>query len=242
MTAHAQFKRIAAPFLDEIAGVAAELVRHGWAEANAGNLSLRIPGTGTGGYALLVKRAGVRMRDVARNPLAGLCLVSVTDGGRVTGVLPAAAGPSTELPSHVAVHNALLACRPSDRAVLHTHPTATIALGMLVPDGTKFAALLARMHSEGPLVLAGRMTVLPFSAPGSDELARATAAAVARTPGVIWPLHGMVATGPDLSAALDLVEVVDKAASIALSLGARRMLSLGLTPAQTRATRRAAGR
>ena len=242
MTAPATLKRASAPFLDEIAAVAAELVRRDWAEANAGNLSVRVSRAETGGLSLLVKRAGARMRDVARRPLAGLCLVLVDGSGRVLKVLPDAAQPSTELRAHVTVHKALLERRPSDCAVLHTHPTATIALSMMIPNDRRIVSLLARMHSEGPLAIAGRLTALRFAAPGSSELARTTAAAVARFPGVIWPMHGMIATGPDLSSALDLIEVTDKAATIALRLGDRRMRTSGLTRAQALAIIRTTGR
>ena len=242
MATSALLKRAAAPFLNEISAVAAELVRHGWAEANAGNLSLRVPSTMPGSHALLVKRARARMRDIARRPLDCLCLVHVDDKSRLLGVVPGTARPSTELRAHLAVHRVLMEHRPADRAVLHTHPTATITLSMLVADGRKLVSLLARMHSEGPLAIAGRLTALRFAVPGSTELARTTAVAVARTPGVIWPMHGMIATGPNLSSVLDLIEVTDKAATIALGLGVRRMFSTGLTRAQEQAVRRAVGR
>jgi ribulose-5-phosphate 4-epimerase/fuculose-1-phosphate aldolase len=88
----------------------------------------------------------------------------------------------------------------------------------------------------------GRVAAIRFQPPGSEALAKATAAALRTSSGVIWPLHGMVATGPDPAAALDLVEVVDKAATIALALGEHRMMTSGLTFAQEMAVREAFGR
>jgi rhamnulose-1-phosphate aldolase len=234
--------RVAGPYVEEIAAVAAEVARRGWAEANAGNLSVRVEApefTGAqtrlpsarralAGRSLLVKRAGARMRDIARNPIAGLCLVRFAADGLSYRVLPADAEPSTELPSHLAVHDALIRHRPRDTAVLHTHPTATIAVSLL-QSPRELVALLARMHSEGPLFIHGRVAAISFQPPGTEELAKATAAALRNASGVIWPCHGMVATGPGFAAALDIIEVVDKAAAVALSLGERKMLSAGLT-------------
>jgi rhamnulose-1-phosphate aldolase len=246
---------IAAPLLGPVAVVAGELLRHGWAEAGAGNFSLRVEAprlTGSeldlpvrvsrlAGKTLLVKRTGARMRDVAANPLAALCLVQVSETGSACRIHPAAARPTSEFASHLAVHNVLLRLRPEDKAVLHCHPTATIALSLLIKDPRELAGLVTRMHSEGPVLLQGRVAALRFLAPGSIDLARATASALEKTQCAIWPGHGAIAVGPDLDAALDIMEMVDKAATIALYLGERRMLTSGLTFAQELAAREAAG-
>ena len=205
-------------------------------------LPLAVPRPKLAGSTLLVKRAGARMRDLARDPASHLCLVRLDDRGRAYSVAPADAIPSSELAAHLAVHDLLVRRRPLDRAVLHTHPTALVALSLLLPDPRGLVALLARMHSEGPLLIHGRVAAIPFCPPGSDGLARATARALGTTSGVIWPLHGMVACGPSLADALDLVEVADKTAEIALHLGERRVMNAGLSFAQEMAVREAAGK
>ncbi len=50
-------------------------------------------------------------------------------------------------------------------------------------------------------------------------------------------MHGIVAVGPTAAAALDLIELADKAAQIALNLGPRA----GLSPAQQKYIRRSFG-
>jgi rhamnulose-1-phosphate aldolase len=221
---------------DDVTAASAEVARRGWAEANAGNLSLRL------GAGLLVKRAGARMRDVAQDARAHLCLVRLGDKGPTYSVEPSGAVPTSELAAHVAVHKILVRHRRSDRAVLHTHPTALVALSLLVPGPRELVALLARMHSEGPLLIHGRVSAIPFYPPGSDELARATARALRDASAVIWPSHGMIASGPTLADALDIIEVADKAARIALYLGERHMRTAGLSFAQEMAVREAAGK
>ena len=247
-------KPLAGRYAAMIARVAAELCRRGWAEANAGNFSVRVqalPET-TGpvtrlavarrrlaGCSFVVKRAGARMRDIALDPVPGLCLVQVTDDGRAYHVLPDHTQPSTEIATHLAAQEVLLKSRQSDTTVLHTHPTATIALSLMVANPRELVPLLTRMHSEGPLVVQGRVTAIGFAPPGTEALARVTAAALRRASGVIWPGHGTVTTGADPAAALDLVEIIDKLAAIALQLGERRMLSAGLTFVQEMAVREA---
>jgi rhamnulose-1-phosphate aldolase len=74
------------------------------------------------------------------------------------------------------------------------------------------------MHIEAPSLLGSRLTAIPFQPAGSAALAHSTAKALGHFSAVIWPRHGMVATGPDLSSALDLMETTDKMASIALNV------------------------
>jgi len=189
-----------------VRAVAQALVRHGWAEASAGNLSIRCGGT------LVVKRAGARMRDLAANPSAGLCLVSARPPHRVT---PASARPTSELPTHLACHALLPARRPTHRAVLHTHPTHLCALSLVVRPPRSLLARLDAGHAELAQVR-GRVTVIATLPPGSAALARATARAVRDHEAVVWPRHGVVATGRDLGACLDLIEVLDKLAELQL--------------------------
>jgi rhamnulose-1-phosphate aldolase len=243
---------MARPWLDQVAATARFLVERGWAEANAGNLSLRVAaGKTVGGplielpvavpaligSCLVVKRAGARLRDLANAPGQGLCVVCIT--GPRTGRLHGGP-PSSELAAHLAAHAALVKARPADRVFLHTHPTDLAALSLLVGHQS-LPGLLARVHTEAPVLLEGRLTALPLALPGSVSLARTTARALARYQAVAWPAHGVAASGPDFGSALDLVELADKCARIALLAGARPANRIGLSPAQRRAVRRSFG-
>ncbi len=229
---------------EDVATTAAELVRRNWAEANSGNLSFRL-GVWAGrnrqsGAVLLTKQTGVRMRDLARQPELGLCRVSLDKEFRISSVKPRGSVPTSELASHIAVHRVLAQVRSRDRAVLHAHPTALVALSLLERRPEELVAGLIRMHSEGPVLIEDRVVAIPFFPPGSNELAQATARAFESVSAVIWPFHGMIASGPTLASALDLIELADKAADIALRLGERRTMGTGLSSAQCRAIRHAA--
>jgi len=231
-----QLKKVVEPYLEDIAGVASELARRGWAEANAGNISVRL-GAGPGLSTLLVKRAHVRMRDLARSPSEGLCLLRFGAGDRSYSVLPKGARPSSELPTHVAVHDILARFRYRDRVVVHTHPTSIISLSHRFPNPRQLVRRLLSTHTEAPLLLQDRLTAIPFLPPGSLALGRATADVIEQFSAVIWPAHGIVAVGPTASSALDLIELTEKAARIALNMGPHA----GLTPSQQKSIRRAFG-
>lgn len=220
----------------EICRIAGLLAERGWAEANGGNLSLRLGGSfdpkgsrvplttprpELEGRSLLVTVAGSRMRDLAENPLENLCLVKIVDSGRSFLAESAGGELTSEFPSHLAVHAVLVKERPDHRAFLHTHPTFLIALTHLASDGSEIIDTLVRMFPEAALLLHENLEVIDYRTPGSEELGAATAKAIRRVSGVIWAGHGMVATGTNLYSALDLVEVAEKAARIALLLGHR---------------------
>jgi len=223
------------PYADDIAMVANELARRGWAEANAGNISIRL-GEGPILGALLVKRANVRMRDLARDLSEGLCLLRFEAGDRSYSVLPAGAKPSSELPAHVAAHDMLARFRQDDRVVVHTHPTALISLTHTYPNPKQLIRVLLSTSTEAPVLLQDRLTVIPFLPPGSSSLGRTTASALEQFSAVIWPGHGIVAVGTTAVRALDLIELAEKAAQIALNIGS----NAGLSPAQQKSCRKAA--
>jgi len=232
----AQLGKTVLPHAADIAIVAAELSRRGWAEANAGNISVRL-GAGPVLSALLVKRANIRMRDLARDPAGGVCLLRFGAGDRSYSVLPGGAKPSSELPTHVAVHDMLARFRPRDRVVVHTHPTALISLTHRLPNPRQLLRFLLSMHTEAPVLLQDRLTAIQFLTPGSSALGLATASALEQFSAVIWPGHGVVAVGLNAASALDLIELTEKAAQIALNVGSRT----GLSPVQQKSIRKASG-
>lgn len=238
-----RLQRIAAATFKELAEIATIATERGWAEAGAGNFSVRLsasiptatvhslplplPYPELAGCSLLLKQAGARMRDIRWQPLSGICLAGVSATGAKLTIWPPTARPTSEYLAHLAGQRTLLGCRPADRVLLHLHPTATVALSLLVPY-RRLPALLSRMHSEGPTLLQNRIAALRFAPPGSDRLAELTGVALRSYAGVIWPGHGIVASGPTLSAAFDLIELVDKAAMIALYQGLARASVRGL--------------
>lgn len=224
------------PELKEISRISGWLAQWQWSEAAGGNLSIRLDDIPselkdlTGGTPqslplatpklaesyLLVSGSGTRARDIAEDPAAGTGLYRVLPGGQSYVCLAGNNRPTSELPSHLAIHHTLLDTRPAHRAVIHTHPPNIIALTHLpeFQDGRQLSDTLFRMQSEARLILPEGAALLPYHLPGSLELGLASAEAVRHHFVALWRLHGALATGETLSQAVDYLEIVDKAARI----------------------------
>lgn len=232
------------PSLDLVIGslarVAGLLWEKGWAERNAGNISVRIPRAIPGhgrrrfralarrfpalaGQALLVTATGSRMRDLAARPQRYMGLIRIDPaGGRYevvwSGSPEPAFEPTSELVSHLAIHDLFLRRGRSNRVVLHTHPDEIIALTH-TPAGRRERTLnlvLRRMHPEIGLLVPRGVGLVAYCRPGSWALGLATVRALYKHDIAVWSRHGCCATGDDPVAAFDLVDLVNKAARIYL--------------------------
>jgi len=218
------------PVLDELSRVAKALVRNGWAEANAGNISVRVPDLPPeefdvgplieidtrypllAGRAVLVTRSGSRMRDIAEDPRNNMLLVKVEYGAY--SILAGEGKPTFEMPIHLGVHDMLLTSRPENKAVIHAHPTDLLAFCHLGIND--IAGTLYKIHPESYFSIPDGIELVDYNVPGSDELAEATVSALESSRIAIWNRHGAISTGGTLSDCLDVMEIVNKAASIYL--------------------------
>lgn len=240
--------------LDSVREVARDLWRKGWAERNAGNLSVRlrekeIPSDADlggdwraagvsvpelAGKFLLISGTGSHMRRVAREARDGLGVIEIDERGeawRSAWGFGAKERPTSELPSHLLAHAARKRVKGDrDRAMIHTHPTNLIALThALELDTASLTRLLWSMHPECAVVFPEGCGFVPFEVPGGRELAEAGAAALEKRPLAVWEFHGVVGLGPDIDAALGLIDTAEKAAAIYVAAsaagGARRGMS-----------------
>lgn len=225
---------------EEFSAVARLLHDYGWAEAMAGNMSLRLPKIahlqeeredseemaplaqpfpGLAQEQILITGSGSRMRDIAANKARGIDLLEITADGAGYNRLAGEAAPSTELLMHLALHEKNLLNGDDRSAVLHTHPTHLIAMTRqegMEEEGRLLEALYS-VHAETRLLLDGAIRLLPFRMPGSLELAKETAAALEQARVAIWPFHGIVACAEGLNEALDYVALAEKAAQLYLA-------------------------
>ena len=132
--------------INKVAEVAGYLWQKGWAERNGGNITINItewvddamralPAIGPvvpigaklpelEGCWFYCKGTGRRMRDLARDPMANGSIIRIVDDCmryEIVADLPVA--PTSELPSHLSVHNYLLAKGSPYRASLHSITT-----------------------------------------------------------------------------------------------------------------------
>ncbi len=236
----------------DIQDVASYLWQRGWAEANGGNLSIRLredqlpalqPHSkewvplprrveGLGGERFFVTGSGRRFRDLAKQLRPNACLVELSNDGTafrlIWGGESADFRPTSELASHLALHESLAQAKRPQRLVLHTHPMDLIALSHLsaYKDEARFSRALISMMPEVKVLLPRGVGYVPYAIPGTVELAEATGNALARGFDVIlWEMHGALAVAEEIQWAFDLLDTANKGAAIFL-----RGLATGETP------------
>jgi ribulose-5-phosphate 4-epimerase/fuculose-1-phosphate aldolase len=173
----------------------------GLVAATEGNLSVRIREA-----SLLITPAGRRKDELE---VGDLVVAPLVPDARALGER-SSGGPSPS--SDVAIHRAVYAARPDVTAVAHAHLPASMALTVAgeIPDP---AAL-----PETALFL-GRLPLVPFGEPGSEELARRVGSVLVegtapRAVAVLLERHGAVAVGSGdgiaaISSAVDRLELVE---------------------------------
>ena len=228
----------------DAAATGAYLWSKGWAEKNAGNLSADVtewvrvkPGRlkasafrahphlppGLLGRAFLVTGTGTRFRDIERDPKGCLCILRVLEdppgfhllwGGEREGFKP-----TSELPSHLQMHACLRRTGSRDRVVLHTHPNELIALTHLPETGGEEALNYALwgMIPEAKIYVPRGIGWVPYRLTASESLAEETVKALERRHKVVmWEKHGALAVGEGPLEAFDLIDAMNKAATLYL--------------------------
>jgi len=237
--------------VEQVAEVAGYLWEKGWAERNGGNItvnvtesvtdSIRSKKTVAGPFTIgmtlpdikgcyfFCKGTNRRMRDLARNPMENGSVIRILDdcaSYEIVGDCPVM--PTSELPSHLAVHAYLLAKGSPYRASLHTHPIQLVAMThnpkMLEKD--VLTNILWSMIPETRAFCPRGLGIVPYMLPSSNELAKGTIAAIDDDYDVVmWEKHGVFAVGPDIMEAFDMVDTLNKSALIY-----RDAMAMGFTP------------
>ena len=246
--------------IDRVAEVAGYLWQKGWAERNGGNITVNItewvdddmralPAISAplpigkelphlDGCWFYCKGTGKRMRDLARDPMANGSIIRILPGcAQYEIVADAPVAPTSELPSHLAVHDDLLAKGSPYRASLHTHPIELVALTHSRKWLEKDAAtrMLWSMIPETKAFCPRGLGIVPYMLPSSVELAEATIRALNEDYDVVmWEKHGVFAVDTDIISAFDQVDVLNKAAQIYLSARGMGFEPEGMTDAQMR--------
>lgn len=168
----------------------ARLSGAGLIRAGEGNLSARLDADRCMVTPSGCDKGRLRALDLLIQPLAG----------------DPVAGASMETRLHLAVYRA----RPEVGAIVHAHPSAVLALA--ARGGEPDVGLL--LESERLLGPVGRVEP---SAPGSQDLARRVADALADRDACVLVRHGVVAVAADLELALLRVELLEQLAWLSLA-------------------------
>jgi rhamnulose-1-phosphate aldolase len=224
-----------------IAEVATLLWEKGWAEGGAGNISvnvteffpairmdfrsypmvpLEVKYPALAHNHIFITTKGSRMRNIAKDPGNGLCLVKISKKGDTYQVLYSdpemPLEPSSELASHLAMHNHMLKQAQGEKAIVHTHAHELVAMthNKSLQSEAAMNEVLLKMHTETAFFIPEGIGYVPLLTPGSQELAKATLKSLKNHKVVLWEKHGCLATGKDVHEAFDRIDMMAKAAQI----------------------------
>ena len=228
--------------IGRIAEVAGYLWTKGWAERNGGNISVNVtdlldeatralpaiaepialeePMTALCGHLFYVTGTGKRMRYVAQDPFANGSLIRIAaDGCSYEIIAEQPIKPTSELPSHLLMHNYLRAQGRNNRVVLHTHPTDIIGMTHCKKflDFAHITRTLWSMIPECRIIVPKGVGIVPYEIPGTIQLAHATIEQLAKHDVVFWEKHGILAVGEDLIECFDAIDTLSKSAQIYLT-------------------------
>ena len=227
----------------QVAEAAGYLWMKGWAERNGGNITVNVTEHITDeiralpaitqelpigvtlphlkGCWFYCKGTQKRMRDLARNPMANGSIIRIKDDcAHYEIVADNPVMPTSELPSHLSVHNYLIAKGSPYKASLHTHPIELVAMTHSKYYMGKDVAtnLLWSMIPETKAFCPRGLGMVPYMLAGSVELAEATIRTIDDDYDVVmWEKHGIFAVDTDVMSAFDQVDVLNKAAQIYIS-------------------------
>ena len=227
------------PIVNEIAVTAGYLWQRGWAERNAGNLSVNVTNLvksteskqfensiirplpfncpGLSDQVLLITTSGSRMRDIAVNPWEYLCMVRVdSEGDRLRQWPDKGCVATSEIPTHLAVHNMFVQTNSISKVLLHAHVTELIALTQIKELCSEDALnrLLWSMHPECHLFIPGGLAFIPYDLPGTSDIAIASANALKDHVIALWEKHGVLSSGTSITAAFDNIDLIANASQI----------------------------
>ena len=226
--------------IDQIAEAAGYLWQKGWAERNGGNITVNItehvdddmrsmPAISSPiaigltlpnlkGCYFYCKGTQMRMRDLARRPMDNGSIIRILDDcAHYEIVADNPVKPTSELPSHLSVHNYLIGIGSPYKASLHTHPIELVAMSHnkeFLNEDT-ISRLLWSMIPETKAFAPRGLGVVPYMLPSSAELADETIKAIERDFDVVmWEKHGVFAVDRDIMSAFDQIDVLNKSATI----------------------------
>ena len=228
--------------INEVAEVAGYLWQKGWAERNGGNITINITEVVDDeirnmkpisevmhigkvlpylkGCYFFCKGTNKRMRDLARWPMENGAVIRILDDCESYEIIADnPVFPTSELPSHMSMHNYQIEIGSGYKAALHTHPIELVAMthnpAFLIKDELTY--LLWSMIPETRAFCPKGLGIIPYMMPSSFELANATVEKLKEYDVVMWEKHGVCAVSENIMEAFDMVDTLSKSAQIYLT-------------------------
>jgi len=247
--------------LKEVSAVAGYLWERGWAERNAGNFSVDISGfflkkeldklssypffplnkaySGIARSLFMISGAGTRMRHMAQNPAGYLCFIYIDSTGTAYHIIGGEKGdqtvkPTSELATHLAIHQYLRQKNAVEKVVLHAHVTELIALTQLPGFNNKerLNQILLGMHPEALFYIPQGFGFVPYCLPGTEKIARQTVLALEKSRTIIWEKHGCLSVGTNFTEVFDNLDILAKLARVYFLCKSAGVEPTGLTEGQ----------
>jgi rhamnulose-1-phosphate aldolase len=243
--------------IDNIAEVAGYLWQNGWAERNGGNITVNISEYADDemrqmpaisdvkaigvtlpalkGCYFYCKGTGKRMRDLARWPMDNGSVIRILDDcASYVIIADNPVMPTSELPSHLTVHAKQIADGTGYKATVHTHPIELVAMShnRAFLEKDVLTRILWSMIPETKAFCPLGLGIVPYTLPGSNELAAATLNELEAYDVVMWEKHGVFAKGKDVMDAFDQIDVLSKSAKIYIASRSMGFEPEGMTDEQ----------
>jgi rhamnulose-1-phosphate aldolase len=226
----------------ETSEIAGYLWQRGWAERNAGNISVNLSDItddeipdqsrfpyielpfaypNLSGSSFLVTGTGKRMRDLAHKPIRSLLVIKLNPEANGYWILSQKAGsdnflPTSELPTHLGIHQMIAEQGSGEKVVMHTHATELIAVTQTKEfcSEASINKLLWGMHPETIIFVPKGVGFVPYMLPGSEGIAEETIKALQNHDVAIWEKHGVFAIGKNVGETFDIIDILAKSARI----------------------------
>ena len=188
------------------------------------------------GCYFFCKGTNRRMRDLARWPMQNGSIIRILDDcAHYEIIADEPVKPTSELPSHLSVHNYLISKGSPYKASLHTHPIELVAMTHHQPFLEKdvLTKILWSMIPETRAFCPKGLGIVPYLLPSSVALGEATLKTLNEGYDVVmWEKHGVFAVDTDIMSAFDQVDVLNKAAQIYMSARSMGFEPEGMSDAQ----------
>jgi len=227
----------------EVAEIAEYLWQRGWAERNAGNISVNISHLiieeliklddypffelsnnypELSGKYFFVSGTGRRMRDLARKPLNNALLIKLNDKGDGYWIISrknnsvANFQPTSELPTHLGIHQMVINRGTDEKVVMHTHANELVALTQIKEycNEDKLNKLLWGMHPETMVFVPEGVGFVPYVTPGTEGIAVETLKVLEKHHVALWEKHGVFSIGESVFDTFDTIDILAKSAKI----------------------------
>lgn len=226
--------------IKELMDITANCYRLGWDERNGGNISclldeeelkkyldldqvkrnvkLNFDARDLAGEYFLVTGSGKYFKNIECEPEENIGIIRISDTGDSYDILwgfGEEGVATSELATHLMNHRVRMDLDHSHRVIFHCHPPFLNALTFTQElDEKKITKLLWQMISECIIVFPEGIGLIPWRVPGTNEIGIETSEKMKDMKMVLWPHHGVFASGSTIDEAFGLIETAEKAAQI----------------------------